>query len=217
MFSGTLAQRLKASRKEAGLTQEQLAEKAGVSQQSVQQAEVGRNRSSRSLVLIAMALGVSPIWLQTGKPPKNLAAQVSDGPAVVGSVPLISWVQAGQWSEIVDTYHPGEGEKQIYTTKPVGPRSFALRIHGDSMENPKGKPTYPDGAVVIVDPDKAPKSGDRVVAKLVDSQEATFKVYRLDAGRTLLHALNPLYPPLDVTGQRIVIVGVVVQTWIDEE
>jgi len=217
MLNGTLAQRLKSSREDAGLTQVELAEKAGVSQQTIQYLESGRNKSSRELVNIALALGVNPVWLDKGTQPKQGVAQVSEGPAVVGTVPLISWVKAGQWSEIVDTYHPGEGEKLIHVTKQVGPHAFALRVNGDSMENPKGKPTYPDGAVIIVDPDKVAQSGSRVVAKLADSQEATFKVYVQDGGRQYLKPLNPQYPTQDVTEKRLVIVGVVVQTWIDEE
>lgn len=31
--------------------------------------------------------------------------------------------------------------------------SFALRVKGDSMENPSGKKSIPEGAVIVVDPD----------------------------------------------------------------
>lgn len=136
--------------------------------------------------------------------------------AHVSSVPLISWVQAGSWCEIVDSYAPGEGEKPVYTTKRVGPHAFALRVRGDSMENPKGRPSYPEGSIIIVDPDRPAVSGSRVVVRLEDSEEATFKVYVEDAGRRYLKPLNPQYPIIEVTGLAT-ICGVVVQTIIEED
>lgn len=167
---------------------------------------------------IATRLNVRAEWLFFGRGAK--VETVDAGPDVTTAVPLISWVQAGAWQEIRDNFEPGEGEKMIHSTKKVGRRAFALRVKGDSMENPRGRPSYPDGAVIIVDPEKSAKSGDRVIAKLIDSQEATFKKYVEDAGtgRTLLVPLNPDYlPPIDITNARARIVGVVVQTWIDEE
>ena len=45
------------------MTQEELARAAGVSQVTIQHLESGRNKSSRKLVDIARALGVSSDWL----------------------------------------------------------------------------------------------------------------------------------------------------------
>jgi SOS-response transcriptional repressor LexA len=210
----TVGQRLKYARELAGLTQAELAKAAGVTQQSIQQLEQGLHKSSRALVHMAEALSVRPAWLAKGQ--GEMRASTARGPDVTGSVPLISWVAAGRWSEIVDEYPLGEGEKPVYTTKDVGPNAFALRVRGDSMENPRGKPTYPEGSIIIVDPAKVPKSGDRVVVRLEETQEATFKVYREDAGKKWLFALNPQYMPIEINGNAT-ICGVVVQTIIDED
>ena len=65
----TVGQRLRAARLLIGLSQSQVAEKAGVSQVSIQHLETGRNQHSRHLVNIATAIGVRPEWLMTGKHP----------------------------------------------------------------------------------------------------------------------------------------------------
>jgi len=55
-----------------GLTQQQLAEKAGISQQAVGHAESGLRENPRVLPKIAQALGVPEPWLRYG--PEELAA-----------------------------------------------------------------------------------------------------------------------------------------------
>lgn len=48
-----------------------------------------------------------------------------------------------------------------------------------------------------------------VVAKLENENEATFKQYMIDAGRSYLKALNPHHPPTIINGN-CKIIGVVV-------
>ncbi|MEE6042393.1 XRE family transcriptional regulator [Avibacterium paragallinarum] len=60
----SLGQRLKTARKEAGLTQTQLAELIGVSQNAIQKIEAGGD--TKHTFALASALGINPIWLQTG-------------------------------------------------------------------------------------------------------------------------------------------------------
>lgn len=63
----SLAQRITQAREHARLTQAQLGERAGVSQQTIQKLESGHSASSRRLTEIALACGVSVIWLATGR------------------------------------------------------------------------------------------------------------------------------------------------------
>ncbi|NJA85950.1 helix-turn-helix transcriptional regulator [Escherichia coli] len=62
----TLAERLKSERKKAGMSQAQLAEKIGLSQQSVAKIENGETQQPRKIKEIAKVLGVSQKWLQLG-------------------------------------------------------------------------------------------------------------------------------------------------------
>lgn len=59
-------ERLKAARKHAGLTQVQLAERAGVAQATVSELEHSQAQGSAFTVQFARACGVSPDWLATG-------------------------------------------------------------------------------------------------------------------------------------------------------
>lgn len=61
-----LKDRLKQARKAAGLTQVELAERAGIKQASVSEIERGLSRTSGYLVKIAQICGVDPAWLAEG-------------------------------------------------------------------------------------------------------------------------------------------------------
>lgn len=63
----TFGKRLAKAREHAGLTQKQLADAAGISQQAVNKLELRDGVGSRFTPQLAAACGVSPDWLATGK------------------------------------------------------------------------------------------------------------------------------------------------------
>lgn len=130
-------------------------------------------------------------------------------------VPVISWVQAGALTDVVDNYEPGQADEWVDAifSKP-GVRSFALRVQNDSMTNPHGSPSFPEGSVIIVDPDRAPLVGDYVVAKDIVTQRATFKKLASDGSRYFLRALNPGYPPVEIDSPELRVIGVVTEYFV---
>lgn len=126
--------------------------------------------------------------------------------------PLISWVSAGQWLEAVEPYKLEEIEEWPETTAHAGENSFWLTVKGDSMTSPVGF-TVPEGMIILVDPSKEAKSGKLVVAKLVNDNEATFKMYVEDAGRCFLKPLNPQYPITEINGNCQIIGTVIDVKW----
>ncbi len=237
----TIAERLKESREEAGLTQPALALRAGVSQGTIGNIETGLRKRPRELLSIAAALGVNASWLETGKGekkphPRDEVAFIQDGlvgdanlsdlpqflrkgdvenvkPAQVGTrrIPVISSIQAGVWSEIVDGFQPGDAEDWLVTDIDLSESAFALDICGNSME-----PEFRAGDRVIIDPSITPQPGDFVAAKNGE-EEATFKKYRprgIDSAGNVVFELVPLnddYPTLRSDTQPIKIVGTMVE------
>src|SRR5690242_17107950 len=199
----TPGDRIRHIREELELSQEAFGRHMGVSKAAVSQWENGDIKNLRPANLFALQnfTGYSAEWIATGAGNARVKggkkADTRPGPAVA-SVPLISWVQAGQWNEVVDVYRPGEGEKPVFTTRKVGPRAYALRVVGDSMENPNGRPTYPQGSIIIVDPDREALHGSAVIVRLDDSEQVTFKQLVVEGGIRYLKPLNPRYPIMKV-------------------
>jgi SOS-response transcriptional repressor LexA len=138
------------------------------------------------------------------------SVNVSETLSVGKRVPLISWVQAGNWSQIADYLSPGDGDDWLPVYQEVGKHTFALVIKGDSMQ-----PEFHDGDTIIVDPDVLPGPGDYVVAKNSE-EEATFKKYRPrglnEKGESYfeLIPLNEDYEPMRSDFQKIKIIGTAV-------
>nr|WP_280140202.1 XRE family transcriptional regulator [Azotobacter beijerinckii] len=221
-------QRLRAARKFAGLTQVQLAAAVGMDQTTISDLERGKSGSSSFCASIAAACGVSALWLETGdggmQPQESKAhtdssgnlrgLRIAEASAVpdhqVQMVPVVSWVAAGMWSEAIDIH---AAEDFMPCPDRIGSRGFALRVEGDSMTSPyPGSESYPHGTYIYVDPDIAHKSGDPVIAKLPESNEATFKIFMEDAGRQFLKPLNPQYPLIPIN-EETHIIGVLIGSY----
>ena len=198
--------RIKKARTRARLTQMDLAKAANVSRAAVAQWESDETKHIRpeNLFRIAPLLGCSAQWLATGKeatePPNT-----TPGPELRAPVPLISWVQAGNWTECMDPYPPGVADERVSPSTRVSACAFALTVRGDSME-----PRFTEGDVLIVDPEIEARSGDFVIVRLDDAQEATFKQLVIDGAQRFLKPLNARYPVVEINGNAT-IVGVVVE------
>jgi len=129
-------------------------------------------------------------------------------------VPLISWVTAGEWREAIDLHQPGDSDEWRLTAANISASAFALRVEGDSMTNPYGSPSIPDGAIIIVDPEIPAVNGKIVIAKLTDTNDVTLKKLVIDGPHTYLKPLNPQHSLIKVNGN-CEIVGVVVQMILD--
>jgi transcriptional regulator with XRE-family HTH domain len=63
----SIGTRLKQARKAAQLTQIELAAKSGLKQSTISDLEKGKSSGSTSVAALAQALGVSALWLETGR------------------------------------------------------------------------------------------------------------------------------------------------------
>lgn len=208
----TIAERLKDAREAAGLTQEQLATRAGVSQGTIANVESGMRKNPRELMAIAKATKVNAEWLKSGKGPRALTdSNVATAQIGARRIPLIDYVQAGVWTAVTDSFQPGDAEDWLLTDLDLSSSAFALQIKGESMQ-----PDFAMGDRVIIDPNVQPQAGDFVVAKNGD-EEATFKKYRVrgtDQAGNVIFELVPINPDFETmrSDERLMsIVGVMVE------
>lgn len=152
-------------RKELGLTQAQLARKAGIPQSTIGQIENGRNKSTTKLLEIAAALEVSPEYLMYGK---NTAAQnkvpEQDADIVTFeywdiSVSCGSGANNADYPELIRRIDiPKKYANSIFGTENVNNIEI-VGITGDSME-----PTIPKKSLAFVDKSVNEFTGDGVYA-----------------------------------------------------
>lgn len=179
-----------------------------------------------SMAVLCSWLRVRREWLEYGVLPKTqrdhnnvhqlIRAQETNVHEVIGrfgKVPLISWVQAGAWCE--SNFENHDGETWLSCPVAISESGYALRVLGDSMTNPGPGRSYPTGCIIFVDPEAETKTGDRVIARVPRTNEATFKVLVEDAGRQFLKPINPQYPIIDIT-EETHICGKVVGSFIPE-
>lgn len=169
----------------------------------------------KNMELLAKALNVRVEWLEYGKGKKADAStgvsNTAQGPELKDKVPLISWVQAGSWTEVSNAYEMGQAETYYYCPVPHGPSTFALQVRGASMENPHGRRSFYDGDIIFIDPDRCADHNSLVVVKLDDSNEATFKQLIIEGDEHYLKALNPAWPdPMLKINGSATICGVVI-------
>lgn len=211
----TIGERVAYVRKLRKLSQGKVAKAVGISQPTLSELENNQSDGTKKIVELAQVLQVNVRWLSNGEGPMEADeptphsgsawGNVTDGPALRGKVPVISWVQAGNWMEVMDNFAPGDAEKWIDTTYAVRRHTFAVRVTGDSME-----PKFPEGALIVVEPDEDPLPGKFVVVRKRGDNEATFKQLVLDGGVYYLKPLNPRYPIMELPADSV-IVGVVKQ------
>lgn len=170
-----------------GMSEQQFADALGVSRGAVQHWEKpgGTAPTRANQPRVAKLLGISVAEMLAG------SSKLGTGASMRAVVPLVSEVEAGNYTAIDNFKGVGHLET-IPVTTPVQRHTYALRVHGDSMES-RGRDSFPEGSVIVVEPEMEPLPGDYVIA-LNTANETTFKQLVKDAGELFLKPLNPRYP-----------------------
>jgi SOS-response transcriptional repressor LexA len=228
----TLGKFIRQKRTERGLTLQQVGDVFGIGRASVSDWESDKTRPDATrLSKLAEVLGTTTDTLlvylsdskkkgsqfveSKGKESLTLADQNVIEGVTARRLPVISWVQAGEWGEIVDNFQPGDAEEWVLCPFPSSDASFVLKVVGQSMHNPGGDLSFVEGDYISVDPRKEPLHRSLVIAKRRSDQSATFKQLLIENdGTILLHALNPSWPNRYIAvDEDTVIVGVVTGQW----
>ena len=211
----TVGERIKARRKELGLSVDALAELVGVNRATVYRYEGDEIKSmgTETLVPLAKALRTTPAWLMgwtdndeprsSGQPVP--LAQVAPSKGV--RIPVFGTVRAGIPLDAITDILDYE---EIPQEMAAGGEYFGLRVKGDSM-----LPDIREDDIVIVRQQPDVENGDTAIV-LINGDEATVKrVTKSSAGLTLIPA-NSQYAPmvysmLDVATLPVKILGKVVE------
>lgn len=231
----TIGKVIRTLRKKKGMTIEQLATTVGSDVGNISRLERDKQGYSDALLQkIAAALGVhiSRIFIPDvegddvfveGDEATTKAAHAShlhnaEWARTKGKLPLISWVQAGNWTEIIDNFQPGDAEEWIPCPFTHSKSAFILRVVGLSMYNPGGDKSYAPGEYIAVDPEGEPMHRKMVVVRVDNEEKATFKQLLIDPeGTMMLQSLNPNHVPRAMElppGSRVV--GTVIGKWVPE-
>jgi SOS-response transcriptional repressor LexA len=211
MKTGERIRKIRQARK---LTLAEVEQRAGLPDGNLSRIERGKQWVSEDkLFALASALEVNPA--EFFAPNGN---NFQPGPDTEGRLPRISWVQAGQWSDIVDNFQPGDAEEWLPIPFRHGPNAFILRVVGKSMYDPDGEKSYDDGDYIAVDPSREAQNKSMVIVRLEDENAATFKQLVVEPnGKKYLVALNPSWPNRIIeVHQDATICGVVIGKWVPE-
>lgn len=213
-----LADRLKIARKHARLSQGDLAIKAGIKQPVISQLENGRNAGSTHVVSIAKACGVRAEWLANGAGSMLDETTGFDANVVPASAPLkfyeypeISWAQAGIGMEDLVTGNTASFDKHLSDAW-AGLNGFWLKVQGPSMTAPGGV-SFGEGMLILIAPVLEILSGQYVVAKMIETNETTFKQYYRDSGKSYLKPLNPIFNTIEMDEHWQIVGRVVDAKW----
>lgn len=187
-----VGERIKASREKAGLSQTALADKIGVSKQTLYKYEnnIVTNVPSDKIELISAYTGVTPGYLMGWDSSKK----DKQNPKKPIRIPVLGRVAAGIPVEAITDVIDYE---ELDPDKFCEGEYFALQIHGDSME-----PRMRDGDVVIVKRQSDIESGDIAIVR-VNGYDATCKKVLKQNDGIMIVGLNPSFTPIFYSKEQI--------------
>lgn len=208
----TLGERVKARRMELGITQKELGDLVGISQNSITKIENGGNTTF--ITELASALGVDVMWLSTGASEHKSAQKVIEQSLDnyysnerdllhkhridyydVRAAAGLTGFENSDYPEIISSlYLTDEGMSQL-----VGKKSSdgicLVNVPTDSME-----PTIRKGDIVFLDTKVNAYSGDGIYAFAIDGALFIKRIQKLVGGGYRLHSDNKEnYDPQDIS------------------
>lgn len=172
-----------------GWTQNQMAQKLGVSQSLINLLESGKRNFTQSLldtILEKLDITLYEFMFEDSlEIMPGAMGEVRETSGVMQTVPLIRWDQIGSFMQ--------DGPKSFYhvntvhTPKAAGNMSFALMVRDDTMQ-----PRFMQGDKIIIDPAQQPENDDACIVRINENYE--FKIYFKEKNLLKLDVFNKKYP-----------------------
>jgi SOS-response transcriptional repressor LexA len=122
------------------------------------------------------------------------------------SLPRLAWHEVHRF--VQGMFKPPDDRYEVVSARNVHDRCFLLEVSGDAMTGPLAD-TFPNGSLLICDPDQEVKPGQLVIAIHPKSGEPVFRRLVLDGGVWFLKASNAAYPLIEIDGPACVVARVV--------
>jgi SOS-response transcriptional repressor LexA len=204
-FPHTISDRIVSKMQELNLRSRDLVAGTGASKSTVSQWVNGNNNPSATQIpKLARILNVTENWLINGGNHSQRINRSEMDQRPIQKIPLISLAQAGEWRNLMN--HINEFAEWTTVTDDVSPHAFSVEMDNDSMTG-----LIPEGAIVIFDPNIAPRSGQIVLAKIGNA--AVIKKLVKDGPTAYLAPINPGYKTIELESlSQIIATGISVQT-----
>ncbi len=225
-MSMELKDRLKKARKDAGLTQAELAERVGIKQASVSEIERGLTRTSGYLVQLAQACGVDPVWLSGGSLSQGESRPLSNatmlGPISLWDddtpldddevyLPFLKEVElsAGSGRTAVQESSGRKlrfGKQTLRNQNVQAGHAVCVTVHGNSMD-----PVLPDGSTVGVDRSATTVKDGKMYAIDHGGELRVKTLYRIPGGGLRFRSFNlDEHPDEEYSAQDLAEAGITV-------
>lgn len=178
---GTLGQRLRQAREQAGLSQSELARRVGIKQPTVSDLEQDKSKDSRYTVQLAKATGANATWLATGRGEMATREPLADY-EFLRDVPIIGCAKAGHEDGHFEQIEMPDATVQFNTRDD---QAYALIIRGDSMS-----PRIRAGEIIVVTPSREPHPGDDVIVATTSGRKMVKHFLYRRQGTVALGSIN---------------------------
>jgi len=210
----SLGQLLRSARERNGYTQQEVADRYGISRNSVTLWEGDKNRPEADrLIDLCNWLGIrlTELHVATSGDDPLVAINVHElretAPdyGVVrrssrsGRIPVVGTAQLGDGGFYEELQYPAGHGEGFLDFPSRDPNAYALRVRGDSMR-PRIKP----GEFVVVEPNRAPQVGDDVVVKTIDGRSMVKQLALHRDGIVELRSVNEAHAPITLEEKEIV-------------
>lgn len=200
---------------EVDITEAELARKTGIPQPTLHRILSGSTKSPRgdSLLPLANFYCITINQLIGDEPLSDDRIPGTFNPNVHGwtTIPVITWEMAANWSKTKTQLKKQSWGNWVSTDAVVSNNAFALMMQGDAM-----MPRFPDGTVLVIDPNCTPKNRDFVIGITKDQSTAACKQLLIDGSDRYLKPINKDFQSTLIKDNKdCEIIGVVVQARMD--
>lgn len=184
-----LSSNLKLLMEAAHINPSELARRTGVAQPIIHRLSTGQNTNPKLATIKPIAhyftVTVSQLIGEVALP-ETISVTTHEGEAALNRVPLISWRDAPNWPSLQSHFQGINNATYVSTDADVSEKAYSLMVEGTKMG-----PLFPDGTMLIFEPNRQPSDQDFVLVQLAGDIEARLKQVLTDGTQQYLKAVTP--------------------------